>query len=491
MAQDDAAGGGGAGAGGALAGGIAAAAVVFAGMVYWALVARDAPPATATDGAPAQALLSPAEGAASGSAEGGSAANGSAEGGSAASGATAAPAAAPETAAQTDVQTGAQPEAQTGVQTGAQTGALAAGAPAAGATATGATADPAAATAASETDTAPTDTAPTDLATTAFDALRVTPEGEMTLAGRVEPGARVEVLLDGQVIDTVTASADGAFASVVLGTPAAEARALSLRVTGADGVARPGAESLTVAPSPLALAKAATAAGAAPEVVAEQVAAAQLLAEKPLLSTAGGAVQVLAGQAAALLIDTLGFGADGALSIAGRGAPEGAVLRAYIDNVEAGLARPAADGGWTLALPAVGPGPHALRVDALDAAGKVLARAEQGFEGLAPPAPEAAPEAADTGAEMGAEMAAAGAAPAAGTGLPAEEVAGGAVAGGAAGGAAPHARLVTIAPGNTLWAIARDTYGDPYLYLRLFEANRDQIRDPDLIYPGQVFTLPE
>ncbi len=460
MAQDDAAGGGGAGAGGALAGGIAAAAVVFAGMVYWALVARDAPPATATDGAPAQALLSPAEGAASGSA---------------ANGATAAPAAAPETAAQTTVQTDPQ--------TDPQTGAPAAGAP---------TADPAAATAASETDTAPTDTAPTDLAptdlaTTAFDALRVTPEGEMTLAGRVEPGARVEVLLDGQVIDTVTASADGAFASVVLGTPAAEARALSLRVTGADGVARPGAESLTVAPSPLALAKAATAAGAAPEVVAEQVAAAQLLAEKPLLSTAGGAVQVLAGQAAALLIDTLGFGADGALSIAGRGAPEGAVLRAYIDNVEAGLARPAADGGWTLALPAVGPGPHALRVDALDAAGKVLARAEQGFEGLAPPAPEAAPEAADTGAEM----AAAGAAPAAGTGLPAEEVAGGAVAGGAAGGAAPHARLVTIAPGNTLWAIARDTYGDPYLYLRLFEANRDQIRDPDLIYPGQVFTLPE
>ncbi len=469
MAQDDAAGGGGAGAGGALAGGIAAAAVVFAGMVYWALVARDAPPATATDGAPAQALLSPAEGAASGSAAGGRAANG----------ATAAPAAAPETAAQTDVQTDAQTGAQTGVQTGAQPEAQT-GAPVAAATAAGATADPAAATAASATDAAPTNLAPTNLATTAFDALRVTPEGEMTLAGRVEPGARVEVLLDGQVIDTVTAGADGAFASVVLGTPAAEARALSLRVTGADGVARPGAESLTVAPSPLALAKAATAAGAAPEVVAEQVAAAQLLAEKPLLSTAGGAVQVLAGQAAALLIDTLGFGADGALRIAGRGAPEGAVLRAYIDNVEAGLARPAADGGWTLALPAAGPGPHALRVDALDAAGKVLARAEQGFEGLAPPAPEAAP--------------------AAGTGVPAEGVVGGAAAaaggaaagsGGAAGGAVPHARLVTIAPGNTLWAIARDTYGDPYLYLRLFEANRDQIRDPDLIYPGQVFTLPE
>ena len=51
-------------------------------------------------------------------------------------------------------------------------------------------------------------------------------------------------------------------------------------------------------------------------------------------------------------------------------------------------------------------------------------------------------------------------------------------------------RIVTISSGNTLWAIARETYGDPYLYVQIFEANRDQIRDPNRIYPGQVFTLP-
>ncbi|HEY0276161.1 MAG TPA: peptidoglycan-binding protein, partial [Paenirhodobacter sp.] len=39
-------------------------------------------------------------------------------------------------------------------------------------------------------------------------------------------------------------------------------------------------------------------------------------------------------------------------------------------------------------------------------------------------------------------------------------------------------------------AVAREIYGDPYLYVRVFEANRDQIRDPNLIYPGQVLTLP-
>ena len=52
-------------------------------------------------------------------------------------------------------------------------------------------------------------------------------------------------------------------------------------------------------------------------------------------------------------------------------------------------------------------------------------------------------------------------------------------------------RAVTVQPGSTLWAIARDRWGDGLMYVRVFEANRNQIRDPDLIYPGQVFTFPE
>ncbi|MGB3147711.1 MAG: LysM peptidoglycan-binding domain-containing protein, partial [Paracoccaceae bacterium] len=50
---------------------------------------------------------------------------------------------------------------------------------------------------------------------------------------------------------------------------------------------------------------------------------------------------------------------------------------------------------------------------------------------------------------------------------------------------------VTVQPGFTLWAIARENYGDGLLYVRVFEANKDQIRDPDLIYPGQIFTVPD
>ena len=55
---------------------------------------------------------------------------------------------------------------------------------------------------------------------------------------------------------------------------------------------------------------------------------------------------------------------------------------------------------------------------------------------------------------------------------------------------AERVKAVTVQPGNTLWAIARDRYGEGIAYVRVFEANRDQIRDPDLIYPGQVFSIP-
>jgi len=49
---------------------------------------------------------------------------------------------------------------------------------------------------------------------------------------------------------------------------------------------------------------------------------------------------------------------------------------------------------------------------------------------------------------------------------------------------------VTVQPGFTLWRIARENFGHGIMYVQVFEANRDKIRDPDLIYPGQVFTIP-
>ncbi|MCE5971937.1 LysM peptidoglycan-binding domain-containing protein [Sinirhodobacter sp. WL0062] len=283
-----------------------------------------------------------------------------------------------------------------------------------------------------------------------LDQFRAAPDGALTLAGRVEPGAKVEVLLDGAVVDTVTAEPGGSFASVVLADPSADPRQLSVRVTGADGVAREGEESVTVAPSAEAVAQAAEAEGTSEAAVADQVSAAEALAQAPLVTDDQGA-RVLAEASVDLSIDTVSFDAGDQIAISGRGAPAGALLRAYIDNAEAGLIQAGTEGDWRMVLPAGAPGQHVLRIDALDVDGKVLARAETSYDRVAPEALAAAD----------------GAKPKGGT------------------------RMITIEPGNTLWAIARENYGDPYLYVRLFEANRDQIRDPDLIYPGQVFEIPE
>jgi nucleoid-associated protein YgaU len=56
--------------------------------------------------------------------------------------------------------------------------------------------------------------------------------------------------------------------------------------------------------------------------------------------------------------------------------------------------------------------------------------------------------------------------------------------------APPAPVTVTVQPGFTLWGIAEGQWGDGMLYVQVFETNRDKIRDPDLIYPGQVFAMP-
>ncbi len=57
--------------------------------------------------------------------------------------------------------------------------------------------------------------------------------------------------------------------------------------------------------------------------------------------------------------------------------------------------------------------------------------------------------------------------------------------------AAPTARFYTVVKGDTLSRIAKAQYGDALKYPAIFEANRPMLRDPDLIYPGQVLRIAE
>lgn len=150
-------------------------------------------------------------------------------------------------------------------------------------------------------------------------------------------------------------------------------------------------------------------------------------------------------------LDLIAYDPEGEVSLAGRAGDDGFV-RIYLDNA-AVAATTVMDGRWDVALPEVAPGIYTLRVDQMDAGGEVTSRIESPFLRESTVSLAAAMEA---GAQESAGIA-----------------------------------VRTVQPGNSLWRIARERYGRGILYVQVFEANRDRIRDPNLIYPGQVFLLPQ
>jgi nucleoid-associated protein YgaU len=66
----------------------------------------------------------------------------------------------------------------------------------------------------------------------------------------------------------------------------------------------------------------------------------------------------------------------------------------------------------------------------------------------------------------------------------------GAGQGGPAGGVSAPAGSYTVKKGDTLSKISKQFYGDANAYKKIFDANRDQLKDPDKIQPGQVLRIP-
>ena len=159
----------------------------------------------------------------------------------------------------------------------------------------------------------------------------------------------------------------------------------------------------------------------------------------------GGVSRVLQGPGAnstGLSIETVDYNLNGTVFLSGRAEP-GSIVQLYLDNEFLGRASTGTDGYWSISPNTLAQaGEHVIRADQLDANNNVMARIELPFSMTADQLPSAV------------------------------------------------GSSVTVATGNSLWRIARQTYGQGTLYTVIYEANRDQIRDPDLIYPGQVFTLP-
>lgn len=179
-----------------------------------------------------------------------------------------------------------------------------------------------------------------------------------------------------------------------------------------------------------------------------------------------------------LTVDTVDYDDNGRLSISG-GAQPNAMIQLYLDNQFIGHARTGEDKGqgvgiWTMQPDdPVKPGLYTLRADHVDNGGKVLQRVEFPFQ-RAEPTIVAEIKSAEKKAEKAVEEATEATAEVT-TEVTVEK----------------KSSSIVVQPGNSLWRIARSNYGDGVRYTVIYEANADQITNPDLIYPGQVFKLPE
>jgi nucleoid-associated protein YgaU len=271
-----------------------------------------------------------------------------------------------------------------------------------------------------------------------FDVVRVNAEGSAVMAGRAHPGAEVMIRDGDRELGHVKADDQGQWVFLPNAPLPPGSRELTLSErTSEGGEQRADAAVLLVVPE------------RQPEQAANPPSP-PLAVLAPDNPAAPGGARVLQppppagiGAGARLGLDVVQYDDHGAIGFAGS-APPGAPVRLYIDNRKAGDAVADATGRWSLTptLP-IAAGKHSVRVDQLTPKGHVIARVELPFSR--------------------------------------ETVAEAAVANG-------H---VIVQPGQNLWRLARRVYGSGLRYTVIYQANREQIRDPRMIYPGQTFAVPD
>ena len=355
-----------------------------------------------------------------------------------------------------------------------------------------------------------------------IDTFRLDPDGQMLVAGQGAPGWMISILLDGITIATVSPDNAGKFVQFLDLPTSDKPRVLSLSMAASEGdETLASVEEIIIAATPIAVAEVASteaepplavtlpapetatsesgalksavpeiatenptlpevttvitehasapepevteaaqpaaSVGTVPAVVAPE--SAKPAASPTVLLADESGVRVLQAPVAAgaapevmssVALDAITYSDEGTVQLSGRAEGTGFV-RIYLDNAPITTSRVAADGNWNSDLPEVDVGVYTLRVDEVNADGTVISRVETPFK-----REDQAILAVQDNADQSARV-----------------------------------RAVTVQPGSTLWAISREAYGEGIKYVRVYEANRDRIRDPDLIYPGQVFTLPQ
>ncbi len=263
------------------------------------------------------------------------------------------------------------------------------------------------------------------------DIVRASPQGSAVIAGRAQPGAHVIVRDGTQELGQAQADQSGAF--VLVPSAPLPPGGHTLTLASRDGTAAEirGQDSvMVVVPSPQAPAQA-----TGPPLPAVALAIPQSGPPRLLQSPAGGSGHQLG-------LDTVDYDEHGEIRFSGT-APPAAPVRIYVDNTPVGEAHANAQGQWSLTPQApVSAGLHRFRLDQLASSGQVTGRVELPFQRTAMPTADLA-----------------------------------------------QGRVI-VQPGESLWRIARHAYGAGLRYTVIYLANRDQIRDPRRIYPGQAFATP-
>jgi nucleoid-associated protein YgaU len=357
-----------------------------------------------------------------------------------------------------------------------------------------------------------------------FDVVRVSPSGETVVAGRAPGAARVELLDNDKVIAGEKVDQNGQF--VLLPPPLAGGdHLLALRITPEGKAAVTSTQSVAVAVRPSTSPVVTLAEPGKPSVVlAAPEPTLPPSPQKPAETAAAPAETAAAPANAQVMIRTAEVEAGGRFFATGI-APAGATVRLYLNGTHVADAATAADGKWSLTIgKGVSGGKYALRADAVGEHGKVVSRAEVPFEAplavaaAAPPVPPPQPSAtqpSDTAAqttnspkELEPPSRPAGEAPASSmtamappSASPSAPLAPGASQQAATptgvATAAPTANPVvkqistaTVTRGDSLWKISSKLLGNGARYTIIYEANARQIRNPNLIYSGQVFVIP-
>ena len=310
-----------------------------------------------------------------------------------------------------------------------------------------------------------------------FDTFRVDPDGAMVIAGRAEAGQTIDIILANEALERVIADTNGNFVALPIAGPSDQPRRLFL-LADPDGAAIPSETSYIVAPiarpavvaavtvpdvtdedAAMNLAESLTTPEvlqAPPVPVAPAIALAPTAAPTVLQADADGVRIVQDGSrdgAGNVALDAITYDPEGEVQLSGRATGDGAV-QIYIDNQPVTTSSVTAGGDWQIELPQIDTGIYTLRIDEVDIDGAVVSRLETPFK---------REERQEVAAVLAEETNADG-----------FEVA-----------------VKTVQPGATLWAIAEENLGSGIFYVAIFEANNDLIRDPDLIYPGQIFRIPE